>query len=180
MAEKVGIATGGHQELLVPGNAGCESFFHVLALEKLSLHRLDGPLTSEALQGLELLLLGGPRDDPRKVAMLGVDRAAYRAWFSSDVFQDFGHELSALLDAGLLTEQGERLSLTPEGMFYGDTVAGTLAWRRVQTMRAFDALAPRSTRLARSCSPTIASSTPRSGTRWAEGGEDVSLPSPAR
>jgi hypothetical protein len=78
--------------------------------------------------------------------MLGVDRAAYRAWFSSDVFQDFGHELSALLDAGLLTEQGERLSLTPEGMFYGDTVAGTLAWRRVQTMRAFDALAPRSTR----------------------------------
>lgn len=28
-------------------------------------------------------------------------------------------------------------------MFYGDTIAGTLAWRQVQTMRALDLLAPR-------------------------------------
>ncbi len=80
----------------------------------------------------------------RKVAMLGIDRAAYRALFKDDPLEHFGRELTALLGAGLLTEQGDRLSLTPEGMFYGDTVAGTLAWRQVQLMRALDLLDPRS------------------------------------
>ncbi|XXF80207.1 radical SAM protein [Myxococcaceae bacterium GXIMD 01537] len=80
----------------------------------------------------------------RKVALLGIDRAAYRALFKADPLEHFGRELTALLEAGLLTEQGTRLNLTPEGMFYGDTVAGTLAWRQVQLMRALDLLDPRS------------------------------------
>lgn len=79
----------------------------------------------------------------RKVALLGIDRAAYRALFKADPLEHFGRELTALLDAGLLTEQGTWLNLTPEGMFYGDTVAGTLAWRQVQMMRALDLLSPR-------------------------------------
>jgi oxygen-independent coproporphyrinogen-3 oxidase len=84
----------------------------------------------------------------RKVATLGIDRSGYRAWFKRDPFEDFGRELTALLDAGLLSEEGERLALTPEGMFYGDTVAGTLAWRQVQAMRALDLLQPSSERLS--------------------------------
>jgi oxygen-independent coproporphyrinogen-3 oxidase len=78
----------------------------------------------------------------RKVALLGIDRAAYRARFERDPLQDFGREFTALLEAGLVEETDGRLALTPEGMFYGDTVAGTLAWRQVQAMRALDALDP--------------------------------------
>jgi oxygen-independent coproporphyrinogen-3 oxidase len=78
----------------------------------------------------------------RRVAMLSMDRTAYRALFKSDLLEDFGREITALLEAGLLSEEGERLTLTPEGMFYGDTIAGLLAWRQVQAMRALDVLAP--------------------------------------
>jgi len=84
----------------------------------------------------------------RKVATLGIERSGYRSWFTSDPFDDFGRELTALLDAGLLREEGERLSLTPEGMFYGDTIAGTLAWRQVQRMRAVDLIHPSTERLS--------------------------------
>lgn len=83
-----------------------------------------------------------------QVATLGIERSGYRAWFTSDPFDDFGRELTALLDAGLLREEGERLALTPEGMFYGDTIAGTLAWRQVQSMRAVDLIHPSTERLS--------------------------------
>jgi oxygen-independent coproporphyrinogen-3 oxidase len=76
----------------------------------------------------------------RKVALLGFSRASYRSYFHADPFDDFPHELEALVDAGLLSvdDPGDRVSLTPKGMFYGDTVAGTLAWRQVQHMRSLE------------------------------------------
>jgi len=71
MAQGIGIAAG-HEERLVPGNAGCDSFFSVLSLERMPLHRLDGPLTPEALQELELLLLGAPEFDLERDEALAV------------------------------------------------------------------------------------------------------------
>ncbi|WP_164018317.1 radical SAM protein [Pyxidicoccus trucidator] len=99
-----------------------------------------------------MLLLGGWDKRllylTRKVALLGIDSAAYRAWCKTELFDDFGRELTALLDAGLLAQVGERLELTPEGMFYGDTIAGTLAWRRVRSGQALDVVEPNKHRLS--------------------------------
>jgi oxygen-independent coproporphyrinogen-3 oxidase len=71
----------------------------------------------------------------RKIATLGVDRAAYRACFGSDCVEDFPEEFRALAADRLTDETAEAVRLTPRGMFYADTVAGLLAWRHVQSFR---------------------------------------------
>lgn len=67
----------------------------------------------------------------RKVVTLAVDRAAYRALFGTDAVADFAQELEALDVERLVRVTPEAVTLTPKGMFYADTVAGILAWRRV-------------------------------------------------
>jgi coproporphyrinogen III oxidase-like Fe-S oxidoreductase len=71
----------------------------------------------------------------RSIAGLEIDTACYGQLFGSTVLDDFPEETAALLDRGLLRERPGRLSLTPEGMFFADSVAGLLAWRRVQVLR---------------------------------------------
>lgn len=71
----------------------------------------------------------------RSIALLSIDTGRYRTLFGHDVFDDYGGELEALLGRGLVRDRGERLDLSPEGMFYADAVAGLLAWRRVQIIR---------------------------------------------
>jgi len=67
----------------------------------------------------------------RKVVTLGFDRAAYRALFGTDALEDFAPEFEALEAERLVRVSPEAVALTPKGMFYADTVAGLLAWRRV-------------------------------------------------
>jgi oxygen-independent coproporphyrinogen-3 oxidase len=71
----------------------------------------------------------------RSIAALGVDSARYQEVFGTDVRRDFPEEIAALLDRGLLRERPGQLALSPEGMFFADSVAGLLAWRRVQVLR---------------------------------------------
>ena len=70
----------------------------------------------------------------RKVARLGIDRAAYRDLFGGDCVADFADEWEALAEEGLVEVVPEAVRLTPRGTFYGDTVAGLLAWRRVRAL----------------------------------------------
>jgi oxygen-independent coproporphyrinogen-3 oxidase len=72
----------------------------------------------------------------RTLARLRVDRATYRAAFGADVTKHFGEALDAVREAGLATLDAEALRLTPRGMFYADSVAGLLAWPRVEALRA--------------------------------------------
>jgi coproporphyrinogen III oxidase-like Fe-S oxidoreductase len=72
----------------------------------------------------------------RTLVRLRVDRAAYRALFGADVEAHFGGALAAVVEAGLAELDEEALRLTPRGMFYADSVAGLLAWPRVEALRA--------------------------------------------
>jgi oxygen-independent coproporphyrinogen-3 oxidase len=72
----------------------------------------------------------------RKIASLGVDRAAYARLFRVDAVADFADEFAALADAGLVDIAPDRIAITPRGMFHADTIAGLLAWRRMQVLRA--------------------------------------------
>jgi coproporphyrinogen III oxidase-like Fe-S oxidoreductase len=76
----------------------------------------------------------------RKLASLRVDRALYRSLFKRDLCLDFPAELEALLARGLVQLTESHLSLTPEGMFYADSVAGLLAWSQVERIRVMDRL----------------------------------------
>ncbi len=78
----------------------------------------------------------GPRDArilylTRKIVTLGFERSSYRALFGTDALDDFAREIEALRTERLVTVTPEAVSLTPEGMFYADTVAGLLAWCEV-------------------------------------------------
>lgn len=76
----------------------------------------------------------------RKVVTLRVDRGAYRAFFGTDPVDDFPQEFEALRVDRLVTVTPEAIALTPKGMFYADTVAGLLAWRRVHARQCREAL----------------------------------------
>jgi coproporphyrinogen III oxidase-like Fe-S oxidoreductase len=71
----------------------------------------------------------------RCLAGLALDRARYRARFSSDVAEDFPDALAASVESGLLQAGEKVLTLTPRGMFYSDSVVGTFAAQRVAKLR---------------------------------------------
>ncbi len=71
----------------------------------------------------------------RKLALLGFDRRAYRRHFGADPLDRFPAELETAAKAGLLDLGDEHVALTPTGMFYADTVAGLLAWRRLAELQ---------------------------------------------
>jgi oxygen-independent coproporphyrinogen-3 oxidase len=72
----------------------------------------------------------------RTLARLEVDRATYRTSLGTDPLEDFPGAFGALADADLVTIDDRAVRLTERGMFYADAVAGLLAWRRVDTLRA--------------------------------------------
>jgi oxygen-independent coproporphyrinogen-3 oxidase len=72
----------------------------------------------------------------RTLARLRVDRATYRALFGDDLVAHFREPIEALIDAGLVTLDDAALRLTPRGMVHADSVAGLLAWPRVEQIRA--------------------------------------------
>jgi oxygen-independent coproporphyrinogen-3 oxidase len=71
----------------------------------------------------------------RKLARMRISRARYQRRFGTDVVHDFGGELRALRRRGLLRIGDRAVSLTATGMFYADSAAGLLAWRRVEQLR---------------------------------------------
>ncbi|HVK64817.1 MAG TPA: radical SAM protein [Polyangium sp.] len=72
----------------------------------------------------------------RALPRLRVPRATYRDLFGGDLAEHFGPALQAIEAAGLARLDAEALHLTPRGMFYADSVAGLLAWPRVEALRA--------------------------------------------
>lgn len=77
----------------------------------------------------------------RQLARLSIDRAAYDAFFGSDVVADFAGHFELLEDARLVRVSESRVTVTPEGMFYADAIAGLLASGRAAELRnANDAL----------------------------------------
>lgn len=71
----------------------------------------------------------------RKVSSLGFSQSLYRRLFGSDFSRDFSFELEAFLAKGLVEIRGDRIQLTPTGMFYGDSIAGLLASRQVSFLK---------------------------------------------
>jgi oxygen-independent coproporphyrinogen-3 oxidase len=72
----------------------------------------------------------------RTLARLAVPRGAYRALFGADLCEHFGPAIEEVERAGLVTVDADSIGLTPRGMFYADSVAGLLAWPRVEALRA--------------------------------------------
>lgn len=66
----------------------------------------------------------------RKVVLLALNRAEYRAIFHQDPLYDFPLEFEALIKAALIEIDDNEIRLTPRGMFYADTIAGIFACRQ--------------------------------------------------
>jgi coproporphyrinogen III oxidase-like Fe-S oxidoreductase len=71
----------------------------------------------------------------RRLAALEIDRARYRELFGADVLEDFGAEIGAARDAGLLHVMGHVIRPTPRGMFFADSVAAVLASPAIRASR---------------------------------------------
>ena len=71
----------------------------------------------------------------RRLAALEIDRTRYRALFGTDVLADFGAEVAAARDAGLMEVTEHVIRPTPRGMFYADAVAAVLASPAIRARR---------------------------------------------
>lgn len=71
----------------------------------------------------------------RCLAGLSLDRARYRSRFSGDVTEHFPAAFAAAIERGLLEVDEHKVTLTPRGMFYSDSVVGTFAAERVARIR---------------------------------------------
>ena len=71
----------------------------------------------------------------RRLAALEIDRTRYRALFGTDVLADFGAEVGAARDAGLLEVTDLAIRPTPRGMFYADSIAAVLASPAIRARR---------------------------------------------
>jgi oxygen-independent coproporphyrinogen-3 oxidase len=87
--------------------------------------------TSFAYSRMDLQLLHATR----QLARLAIDRAAYDAFFGSDVVADFARQFEILEDARLLRVTDSSVTVTPEGMFYADAIAGLLASSRAAQLK---------------------------------------------
>ncbi|MEQ1502557.1 MAG: radical SAM protein, partial [Myxococcota bacterium] len=72
----------------------------------------------------------------RCLAVLRIDRARYRAFLGADLLEHHGPTVQAVVDAGLATLDDEALTLTPDGTWFADAVAGTFAEARAEAVRA--------------------------------------------
>ncbi len=71
----------------------------------------------------------------RRLAALEMDRRAYARLLDADPLADFAGEFDALRDEGLVEITNDAIRPTPLGMFYADSVAALLAWRRTEARR---------------------------------------------
>src|SRR5262249_9150186 len=71
----------------------------------------------------------------RRLAALEINRSAYRSLFGADPLTGFRREFRALAGAGLVEVTPRSVTPTPRGMFYADSIAALLAWRRMRALR---------------------------------------------
>jgi coproporphyrinogen III oxidase-like Fe-S oxidoreductase len=71
----------------------------------------------------------------RRLAAVEIDRAWYRALFGTDVLEDFGEQIAAARDAGLLDVMDHVIRPTPRGMFFADSIAAILASPAIRARR---------------------------------------------
>lgn len=72
----------------------------------------------------------------RQLALMAVDRHAYAGFFGTDVIDDFPKHVAALAAARLVRVSESDLSVTPQGMFYADAIAGLFASERARLLRS--------------------------------------------
>lgn len=108
---------------------------------KLLRSRAEVPTNTAGRYGREDLYFPYEEEDlkllflTRSLPRLQVERAVYQGLFGADLAEDFGGALAALRAAGVVTVDEAALRLTPRGMFFADSVAGLLAWRRAAALR---------------------------------------------
>ncbi len=71
----------------------------------------------------------------RSLSALRIDREAYRAFFGTDVVEDFADVVREVVSRDLVVVTDDALTLTPRGMFYADAVAGLFASKRARQLR---------------------------------------------
>ena len=71
----------------------------------------------------------------RRLAALRIDRRAYANTFASDAVADLSREFEALQAEQLVEVTTEAIRPTPRGMFYADSIASLLAFRRLRAFR---------------------------------------------
>jgi oxygen-independent coproporphyrinogen-3 oxidase len=72
----------------------------------------------------------------RQIPRTEMRRDSFAARFGQDPVDAFAGEFEALRREDLVTMEARRIRLTPRGMFFADSVAGLLAWRRASVVRA--------------------------------------------
>ena len=72
----------------------------------------------------------------RRLAALDIVLSDYLQTFGIDCRRDFADELQLLEQQGLISIDRDRIRPTLRGMFYADSVAGLLAYRRLRDLRA--------------------------------------------
>lgn len=73
----------------------------------------------------------------RQIPSMSIRRDRFREQFRMDMTVRYSQELDALDRRGLVSIAHDTIHLTPRGMFYADSVAGLLAWRRTEVLRRF-------------------------------------------
>jgi oxygen-independent coproporphyrinogen-3 oxidase len=71
----------------------------------------------------------------RRLAALRIDRREYARLFRTDPLADFAGAFAALREDGLVDVTPATIRPTPRGMFYADSIAALLAWRRLDSRR---------------------------------------------
>lgn len=75
----------------------------------------------------------------RRLAALEISRNAYQQLFDeANLALEFGLELLALEGEGLIEVTPAAVRPTPRGMFFADSIAALMAWRRSRRLRADD------------------------------------------
>jgi coproporphyrinogen III oxidase-like Fe-S oxidoreductase len=70
----------------------------------------------------------------RKVKGTKIIKNDYLNLFGTNIYDDYGPEITALQARGLIEDNGNEYKLSPEGFFYADTIAAHLAWMRVNEL----------------------------------------------
>ncbi len=79
----------------------------------------------------------------RSLPLMELCKGTYQSLFGSQLANDFASELDALLGQRLLREDELNYTLSEEGMYYADSIAGLLASSRVQQLRSPNSQASR-------------------------------------
>jgi oxygen-independent coproporphyrinogen-3 oxidase len=71
----------------------------------------------------------------RRIALLNIDKEKYRDLFNTHIENDFSAEIYFLSERGLIQNLNDKITITPEGMFYADTIAGVFSLRKAKYNR---------------------------------------------